>query len=69
MSEVKRYTPIHSERFKEKEKCMSQFKNIEKLSLNIWDYKDPHHHFAVDAEELEVIHSEKKVEESSCKDA
>ena len=35
MSEVERYTPTHSERFKENEKCMSQFKNIEKLGLEI----------------------------------
>ena len=34
---------------------MSNFKNIEKLGLKIWDYKDPHHHFAVDAEELERL--------------
>lgn len=34
---------------------MSNFKNIEKLGLKIWDYKDPHHHFAVDAKELEEI--------------
>ncbi len=33
---------------------MSNFKNIEKLGLKIWDYKDPHHHFAVDAKELEA---------------
>ena len=34
---------------------VSNFKNIEKLGLNIWDYKDPHHHFAVDAKKLEEI--------------
>ena len=34
---------------------MSNFKNIEKLGLKIWDYKDPHQHFAVDAEELERL--------------
>lgn len=34
---------------------MSTFKNIEKLGLKIWDYKDPHHHFAVDAEDLESL--------------
>ncbi len=34
---------------------MSNFKNIEKLGLKIWDYKEPHHHFAVDAQELEEI--------------
>lgn len=34
---------------------MSTFKTIERLGLKIWDYKDPHHHFAVDAEELERL--------------
>ena len=34
---------------------MSTFKMIEKLGLEIWDYKEPHHHFAVDAEELERL--------------
>lgn len=34
---------------------MSNFKNIEKLGLTIFDYKEPHHHFAVDAEELEAL--------------
>lgn len=34
---------------------MSTFKMIEKLGLKIWDYKEPHHHFAVDAEELERL--------------
>lgn len=34
---------------------MSNFKNIEKLGLKIWDYKEPHHHFAVDAKELEIL--------------
>lgn len=34
---------------------MSAFKNIEKLGLKIWDYIEPHHHFAVDAEELERL--------------
>ena len=34
---------------------MSTFKNIEKLGLKIWDYKDPHHHFVVDAKDLEVL--------------
>ena len=34
---------------------MSNLKNIEKLGLTIFDYKEPHHHFAVDAEELEAL--------------
>lgn len=34
---------------------MSNFKTIEKLGLTIFDYKEPHHHFAVDAEELEAL--------------
>lgn len=34
---------------------MNSFPMIKKLGLNIWDYKDPHHHFAVDAEELERL--------------
>ena len=34
---------------------MNSFPMIKKLGLNIWDYKDPHHHFTVDAEELERL--------------
>ncbi len=34
---------------------MSNFKTIEKLGLTVWDYKDPHHHFAVNAEDLESL--------------
>ena len=34
---------------------MNSFPMIKKLGLKIWDYKEPHHHFAVDAEELEVL--------------